>query len=112
MSTSANVMDYIIRRNGKEVGRYSQNLWCHYAHHQLLKYEPREEFTIQPLYYDEDEVLHEHKEVPLKEFLQEYYDMGQKYRQGCTIEEVYNAPPKPPWNFPDLDYVKANRQRS
>lgn len=107
--TSANVIDYTIRRLGTVVGAYHQHLLCKYSHHELLKYQPEEEFTIQACWIDEDEAPHWKKELPLAAFLQPFQGMGQRYRDGCTIEEVYTAP-KGKWGLPDLGAVKANRK--
>lgn len=109
MTTSANVNRYVIRHNGIEVGTHSQHTLCKYSHHELLKFSPPEQFTIQMYWEDEDEVTHEYEEKSLQEYLQQYYDMGYKYRDGCTIQEVFNAP-KGKWGIPDLIYVKAHRQ--
>jgi hypothetical protein len=108
MSTSANVTRYVIRRDGRIVGEHTQHALCKYNHHELLKYQPPERFTIQPHWDDEDEVTHAYDERPLAEFLQYYYDMGRRYRDGCTIEEVFTAP-KGARGLPDLKQVKSQR---
>lgn len=110
MTTSANMTKYVIRRGGVIVGRHFQHAFCKYAHHELLKYVPAEEHTIQAYWDDEDEVTHPGKEVSLAEFLRPYYAMGRRYRDGCTIEELYTAPRMPPWGFPDIGAIKKARE--
>ena len=108
MTTSANVTYYVVRKDGKTVGEHSQHMLCKYSHHELLKFQPAKSFTIRSYWPDEDEVVHEGEEISLAEFLKRYYDMGRRYRDGCTIEEVFSAP-KGTWGLPDLDAVKALR---
>lgn len=69
MSTSANVREYKIYRDGKIVGGYHINLMCKIQYTPLLKYTPANEHTIIEYWYDEDEEYHEKEEIPLDKFL-------------------------------------------
>lgn len=53
--TSANVINYIIHRNGEVVGEHRQNLMCNTQWHKLIDYTPFAEHTITPYGEDEDE---------------------------------------------------------
>jgi hypothetical protein len=110
MTTSANVTEFTIRRDGIKVGEHREHALCKYFYHELLKYQPATEFTIQSHWPDEDEVVHDGEEMSLDTYLQHYRDMGRRYRDGCTMEECFTAP-KGVWGLPDLDYVKANRKQ-
>ena len=55
MSTSANVIEYIIEKDGVEVGHHRENVMCHSHYEKLLKFEPLNEHTITPWGYDEEE---------------------------------------------------------
>lgn len=109
MSTSANVTEYTIRRNNKIVGNHSQHHLCKYSHHELLAFTPPSDFTIQASWTDEDEVEYDCDEMPLNDFLQPYLDMGRRYRDGCTMYEMFTAPVNQ-WGLPDAEAVKANRK--
>lgn len=108
MTTSANVTNYVIRQDGRNVGTHSKHALCKYNYHELLKYHPPEKFTIQAYWDDENEATHVYEKMQLSKFLQHYYDMGRRYRDGCTIEEVFAAP-KNEWGLPDLKQVKSQR---
>lgn len=56
MSTSANVTEYTIYRNGKSVGRFSKNHLCRLPDYaELLKYQPLSEHEIEAWGYDEED---------------------------------------------------------
>ena len=46
MSTSANVIEYRIEKDGKQVGSYRQHLLCKSHYEELLKYQPLGDHTI------------------------------------------------------------------
>jgi hypothetical protein len=55
MSTSANVIEYRIEKDGVSVGHYRQHLMCKSHYEELLKYEPLKEHTITPWGYDDED---------------------------------------------------------
>ena len=58
MSTSANVVNYRIFRDGKEVGSHRQNLLCKLRDNELAeRFLPTSDFEIESWGYDEDEAL-------------------------------------------------------
>lgn len=69
MSTSANVSEFRIEKDGKQVGSHRQNWLCKTRWEELLKYQPLEEHTITETWYDEEEEYDEGKPQNLKEFL-------------------------------------------
>jgi len=49
MSTSANVIEYLIEKNGKEVGNFRKNIMCKFPEYSdLLKYQPLSDYDITP----------------------------------------------------------------
>ena len=70
MSTSANVVEYRIEKDGKQVGNYRQNVMCKGRYEELLKYEPLEQHIITPYGYDEDEEYWESDPQNLKTYLE------------------------------------------
>jgi len=69
MSTSANVIEYQIKKDGKNVGHYRQNILCKTHFENLLKFEPLNEHTITPSGYDEEDEYWEDETVNLEVFL-------------------------------------------
>jgi hypothetical protein len=67
--TSANVVEYRIYKDGEQVGHYRQHLMCVGRYHELLKYQPLSEHTIEPYGYDEEEGVWYDKEQNLEKFL-------------------------------------------
>jgi hypothetical protein len=53
--TSANVVEYRILKDGKEVGHHRQNIMCRRCNDKLLEFTPPKDFTIQAYGYDEEE---------------------------------------------------------
>jgi hypothetical protein len=71
--TSANTIEYtIFDKNNKEVGRHSQNIMCSTCNDGLEKFQPYEDFTIQPWGYDEEEELWESPPVNLKDWISKH----------------------------------------
>jgi hypothetical protein len=71
--TSANTIEYtIFDKNNKEVGRHSQNIMCSTCNDGLEKFQPYEDFTIQPWGYDEEEELWENPPVNLKDWISKH----------------------------------------
>ena len=68
--TSANVVIYIIRKNGERVSQHRVNVMCN-PHWEDLhrKFQPSSEYTIQPTGLDEHEAPWEGDETSLYEFL-------------------------------------------
>ena len=70
MSTSANVVEYTITKNGERAGRFRKHLLCKFPEYsELLKYEPLDEHEITAWGYDEEEAYWENDPVPLGEYL-------------------------------------------
>lgn len=68
--TSANVVEYRIEKEGKQVGHFRKNLMCRLPEYSdLLKYQPLNEHQITAYGYDEDEDYWEDDSVNLEEFL-------------------------------------------
>lgn len=71
MSTSANVIEYDIEKNGKSVGNFRKNLLCRLPDYSdLLKYQPLSEHKITPYGYDEEDEYWENKPINLEKFLE------------------------------------------
>ena len=93
MTTSANVIEYTIYKNGKPVGRFSKHMLCKYPDYaELLKYQPLKEHTIQPWGYDEEEEEWSDKEQNLEKFLKRMATFNKwlrDYFKGTkTIEQI------------------------
>jgi len=83
MSTSANVIEYRIEKNGEQVGSYRQHMMCKDRYDELLKYQPLAEHSITPYGYDEEEDYWEgdtsnledylRKHAPLNKVIKEYF---------------------------------------
>jgi hypothetical protein len=68
--TSANVTHYIIRDSlDQAVGEHSQHLYCETNWEVLQKFQPYDNYTIQPWGYDEEENLWEGKKYNLRDFV-------------------------------------------
>ena len=85
MTTSANVIEYIIEKNGGIVGYYRQNILCKTKYHELLKFKPISEHTIQAWWYDEEEDRNEDEPINLETFLKgirekELFEYFKKYK--------------------------------
>jgi hypothetical protein len=81
MSTSANVVEYRIEKDGKTVGNYRQNLMCMSRFEEMLKYQPLEEHTVTPYGYDEEEDYWEDDTQNLKEYLQKHIRTNKVIRE-------------------------------
>jgi hypothetical protein len=68
--TSANVVIYVIRKDGKIVGEHSQHYYCKTKWERLLQFQPLAEHTIQWTWLDEDEAPHTKDPEPLVDFLE------------------------------------------
>ena len=55
MTTSANVIEYRIEKDGKIVGNHREHLLCRSHYEDLLKFQPLKDYTITPYWYDEEE---------------------------------------------------------
>lgn len=70
MTTSANVIEHSIIKDGKEVGTFRKNVLCRLPDYaDLLKYQPLEAHTITTWGYDEEEDEWEGDEQRLDKFL-------------------------------------------
>lgn len=70
MTTSANVIEYRIEKNGEIVGNFRKNLLCKFPDYSdLLKYQPLIQHTITPYGYDQDEEYWEDDTQNLENFL-------------------------------------------
>lgn len=87
MTTSANVIHYIIRDlNGKQVGTLRQHFLCVMRWGDLLKYTPPENYTIESEYSDEEEEIEYGKPESLKKFID---DLKEDKANFETHEEMY-----------------------
>ena len=81
MTTSANVIEYTIYKDGEEVGNFRKHMMCRLPDYSdLLKYQPLEEHTILPWGYDEEEDQWEDEEMNLNEFLFAMINYNKKIR--------------------------------
>ena len=70
MATSANVIEYrILNKEGEQVGSHRQHMMCSTCNDNLEKFQPYEDFIIQPWGYDEEEDEWEGDRYNLKEWL-------------------------------------------
>jgi hypothetical protein len=69
MTTSANVVEFLIYKDGKQVGHYHQHALCRTRWYELLKFLPIENHEIMPYGYDEEEDYWEGEKINLREFL-------------------------------------------
>lgn len=70
MSTSANVIEYDILKDGKVVGHFRKNIMCKFPlYSELLKYEPPIDYEIMTYGYDEQEEYWEDEIENLDAFL-------------------------------------------
>jgi len=68
--TSTNIIEYtIFDKEDKQVGTHRQNIMCSKCNDGLEKFQPAEEFTIQPWGYDEEDDEWEGDRYNLKEWL-------------------------------------------
>jgi hypothetical protein len=67
--TSANVIEYTILKNEKQVGSHRENVMCQSHYEELLKFEPLKEHTIVSYGYDEEEELWENEPENLEVFM-------------------------------------------
>jgi len=82
MTTSANVIEYRIERNGEPVGNFRKHLLCRLPDFaDLLKYQPLNEHVITPWGYDEEEDEWEDLPENLDEFLRSMVISNKKIRE-------------------------------
>lgn len=68
--TSANTIEYtILDKNGKQVGRHSQNIMCKRCNDGLEKFTPASDYSIHAWGYDEEEEPWEGNTIPLDKWL-------------------------------------------
>jgi len=82
--TSANVIEYRIEKDGKQVGSHRENMMCKTHYEELLVFEPLSEYTIIPYGYDEEEDYWEDEPVNLEDF------MKKQILFSKTIKEYFN----------------------
>lgn len=70
MPTSANVIEYTIKKDGEKVGKHYQNILCKPKWGHLLCYQPLAAHTITPWGYDEEEEYWEGEEQNLADFVE------------------------------------------
>ena len=83
--TSANVVEYSINKDGKNVGYYRQNILCKSHHEELLKYEPLKKHIIVPWGYNEEEERWEGKKQNLEKFLRNISVFNKEIREYFKI---------------------------
>lgn len=106
MSTSANVIEYRIEKDGIEVGHHRVNVMCKEYWEKLLVFEPFDKHTITAYGYDEDEEEWENKPESLLKFLKERAPTNTPIReklaeQGIIIESMKD------WWAKNKDKIKA-----
>jgi hypothetical protein len=69
MSTSANKYYYHIYKDGVFIKTHSQNILCKSRRHELLVYQPPEDYKVMVTWDDEDEVEHWSDRMSLADFL-------------------------------------------
>lgn len=67
--TSANVIQYSIFKDEKEVGSHRENVMCKSNYESLLKYVPLKDHTIMAWGYDEEDEYWDEEPVNLETFL-------------------------------------------
>ncbi len=67
--TSANVIEYRIEKDDKEVGHHRENVMCHSHYEELLKFLPLKDHAITPYGYDEEEEYWEGETQNLEVYL-------------------------------------------
>lgn len=88
MSTSANVIEYTIYKDDKEVGNFRKHMLCRLPDHaDLLKYQPLNEHTIQPWGYDEEEDEWYDEEENLEDFLRKISKFNKKLKEYFDGQE-------------------------
>lgn len=103
MSTSANVIEYTIYKDGKSVGRFSKNVLCKYPDcAELLKYQPLNEHQILCWGYDEEEELWEEDVENLESYLKKMIHYN-KY-----IKEYFNGTKTSGEILNELDELEKN----
>lgn len=72
--TSANVIYYTIRKNGKKVAEIRHNILCDMTpiFNKIKDFEPDSDFTIQASGFDCEEAEWEHAEIDLTEWKKRY----------------------------------------
>jgi len=81
MSTSANVIEYRIRKNSEIVGYHRENIMCKNHFEDLLKYKPLNKHRIQSFGYDEDEEYWEGKSINLEKYLKNLIPLNSIIRE-------------------------------
>lgn len=82
MSTSTNIVEYDILKNGKVVGHFRKNIMCKFPlYSELLKYLPLQDHEIMPYGYDEEEELWENDIENLDTFLKRMILFDKKIRE-------------------------------
>lgn len=67
--TSANVTNYRIEKDGREVGKHSQHCYCKTRWFELDVFQPPSDYTITPYSLDEEEEEWEGERESLEVFL-------------------------------------------
>lgn len=67
--TSANVVEYDIKKGQETVGHHRENVMCKSHYEKLLRFEPLKEHMIYPYGYDEEEDLWEGEPKNLYDYL-------------------------------------------
>jgi len=88
MTTSANVIEYRIEKDGAAVGNHHYNIMCKSHFEELLKFQPLEEHTITPYGYDEEEDYWEDESENLNDFLMHLVHSNKEIREYYVNEEL------------------------
>lgn len=81
--TSANVTEFLIFREGVQVGKIYQHHLCKDRSMEALKFIPMHEHTIQATWFDEEEEYHENPPVNLFDWVSKHrwFQMAGKISQ-------------------------------
>ena len=88
MTTSANVIEYRIEKDGEIVGYHRQNVLCKNRDEELLKFQPLSEHIITPFGYDEEEDYWEGEPRNLLDYMEKRKLFSKEIRDYFDNEEV------------------------
>ena len=104
--TSANVIEYRIERDGKEVGHHRINVMCKTHFENLLKFEPYSAHKITAYGYDEEEEYWEDKPEPLLKLLK-YQAKDNKIIRDKLAEQGIKVQSTQEWWEENKERIKA-----
>ncbi len=95
MTTSANVVEHRIFKDGEQVGKHRQHIMCKTHWDELCRFAPLSDYEIQEHGLDEHEAPWEGPVVPLEDFLLRIAESGVKkllpLEDSCYWVNEYNG---------------------